>query len=66
MGKMYRGSLFKCLVKVKQKYRLAMMRVFIIHVWVHRILLKPISKIVDHAQEQGTGRRKSAAYDWSM
>jgi hypothetical protein len=23
---------------------------------------EPISKIVDHAQEQGTGRRKSAAY----
>jgi hypothetical protein len=27
---------------------------------------KPISKIVDHAQEQGTGRRKSAAYTDSM
>jgi hypothetical protein len=25
-------------------------------------LLEPISKIVDHAQEKGTGRRKSAAY----
>ena len=24
--------------------------------------LEPISKIVDHAQEQGAGRRKSAAY----
>jgi hypothetical protein len=27
-----------------------------------KLLLKPISKIADHAQEQGTGRRKSAAY----
>jgi hypothetical protein len=26
------------------------------------ILVEPISKIVDHAQEQGSGRRKSAAY----
>jgi hypothetical protein len=24
--------------------------------------VEPVSKIVDHAQEQGTGRRKSTAY----
>ncbi|GAG16856.1 unnamed protein product, partial [marine sediment metagenome] len=29
-------------------------------------LLEAISKIVDRAQEQGVGRRKSAAYTGSM
>jgi hypothetical protein len=28
----------------------------------YRFYLEPISKIVDHVQEQGVGRRKSAAY----
>jgi hypothetical protein len=27
-----------------------------------RVEFEPISKIADHAQEQGSGRRKSAAY----
>jgi hypothetical protein len=31
---------------------------------VLKFIPKPVSKIVDHAQEQGTGRRKSAAYIW--
>ena len=32
------------------------------YIIILRLTLEPISKIVDHAQEQGTGRRKSAAY----